>query len=305
MSSAEEQPEVAVAEVAPEGLRRSVTNRKIAGVASGVAERFDIDANVVRVIFVVLTCLWGLGAAVYLAMWALVPQSGTSYAPDSDESAPAERKGFGLRSAVLLAAALCLGLLFTSVALGGAQFAKGLSLVWLVFLVALAVLALRRPVRRFSLARFVAGLFIAALSVAIIGSGMVLAYVSLAGVPVTGGAGAASYQPASFAQLQRTYRMAFGDMTLDLRAVDFEGKTVDVTATVAIGSLNIEVPPNVAVNLTAESGTSNINYPNGQRNFYVAAATGKKAAHLDLTVKVGIGGINLYRASPGAVTGMQ
>jgi len=38
----------------------------------------------------------------------------------------------------------------------------------------------------------------------------------------TGGAGAASYQPASFAQLQRTYRMAFGDMTLDLRAVGIE-----------------------------------------------------------------------------------
>ena len=33
-----------------------------------IGERFDVDANIVRVVFVVLTVLYGLGAAIYLAM---------------------------------------------------------------------------------------------------------------------------------------------------------------------------------------------------------------------------------------------
>src|SRR5665213_2345918 len=63
---------------APEqtGLRRSTKRRMIGGVAGGIGERFDIDPNIVRVIFVVLTVLFGLGAAIYLAMWVLIPQSG-------------------------------------------------------------------------------------------------------------------------------------------------------------------------------------------------------------------------------------
>jgi phage shock protein PspC (stress-responsive transcriptional regulator) len=301
MNSDEEHVENEVASDVPEGLRRSVTKRKIAGVAGGIAERLDIDANIVRVVFVLLTCLWGLGAAIYLAMWALVPLSGTSYASDGVEVEPANQKRFGLRSAVLLAGAICLGLLFASVALGGVQFGKGLSLVWLIFLVVLAVLSLRRPVRRFSFTRFIAGLFIAFLSVIIVGSGLVLAYVSFAGVPFSGGTGATTYQPTSVTQVHRTYRMALGDMTLNLRGVNFEGQTVHLTATVAIGQLNVEVPPGVQVDLSAESGSNGINYyPYGQGSFNGTTQTGRNPSHLDLTVKVGIGVIGLFRAAPSA-----
>ena len=63
-------------ETKPTGLRRSTKRRMIGGVAGGIGERFDIDPNIVRVIFVVLTVLYGLGAAIYLAMWVLIPQAG-------------------------------------------------------------------------------------------------------------------------------------------------------------------------------------------------------------------------------------
>jgi phage shock protein PspC (stress-responsive transcriptional regulator) len=295
----DEQPVGEVHDEVPEGLRRSVINRKVAGVAGGIAERFDVDANIVRVIFVVLTCLWGLGAAIYLAMWAIVPVAGTSYGSDRDEPVATDRKKFGLLSVVLLAGALCLGLLFMSVALGGVQFGKGLSLVWLIFLVVLAVLSLRRPVRRLSFMRLIAGLFIALLSVLILGSGSVLAYLSFSGVPVTGGIGASSYQPTSLAQVHRTYRIAFGSMNVDLRGVDFKGATVSITATVAIGTLNIELPPGVRANLEARSGTSNIHYPIGRQGFYSSSTSGKNPAFVDLTVKVGIGTVNLFSAPPG------
>ena len=93
---------------APVRLHRSSTNRKVAGVAGGIGERFDIDANVVRVVFIVLTLAAGLGAAIYLAMWACVPQSG---AQEGDEVANTSDGGhhWRFRSLVLLAGALCLG----------------------------------------------------------------------------------------------------------------------------------------------------------------------------------------------------
>ena len=303
MSSFEEVPEQPsedqVDPPVPEGLRRSVANRKVAGVAGGIGARLDIDANIVRVAFIVLTFLWGLGAAVYLAMWALVPPSGTSYASDHDEVAPEDKKRFGLRGVVLLAGALCLGLLFLSVALGGIQFGRGISVVWLIFLVALAILSLRRPVRRISLTRLIAGFFIAVISVLILGVGAVLSYLSFAGVPFSGGAGSTMFQPTTIAQVHHTYRYAMGDMTIDLRGVNFEGRTVSVTATVALGTLNVEVPPGVKVNLVAESGSNNIQYPLGQQQFNVVASS-KVASQLNLTVKIGIGTINLFRAGPGS-----
>ncbi|MEZ5095846.1 MAG: PspC domain-containing protein, partial [Nocardioides sp.] len=56
-------------------LRRSITDRKVAGVAGGLARHFDIDPTVVRVLFVV-TALFGFGLLAYGACWALVPEEG-------------------------------------------------------------------------------------------------------------------------------------------------------------------------------------------------------------------------------------
>lgn len=53
-------------------LRRSATDRVIAGVAGGIARRLDIPAWVVRVAFVVLAFGGGLGIALYVAGWLLI-----------------------------------------------------------------------------------------------------------------------------------------------------------------------------------------------------------------------------------------
>ena len=53
-------------------LRRSATDRVIAGVAGGIARRLDIPAWVVRVAFVVLSFGGGLGIALYVAGWLLI-----------------------------------------------------------------------------------------------------------------------------------------------------------------------------------------------------------------------------------------
>jgi len=54
-------------------LYRSRTDRKLAGVCGGLARYFNIDATLIRVLFVVLTVLGGSGLLIYLAMWILVP----------------------------------------------------------------------------------------------------------------------------------------------------------------------------------------------------------------------------------------
>jgi phage shock protein PspC (stress-responsive transcriptional regulator) len=54
-------------------LYRSKTDRKLAGVCGGLAQYFDIDATLIRVLFVAIT-LFGAGLVLYLAMWIIVPE---------------------------------------------------------------------------------------------------------------------------------------------------------------------------------------------------------------------------------------
>jgi phage shock protein C len=55
-------------------LYRSNTNRMLAGVCGGLAEYFNLDPTLIRVLFVVLAVLGGSGVVLYLAMWIIVPK---------------------------------------------------------------------------------------------------------------------------------------------------------------------------------------------------------------------------------------
>ena len=49
----------------------------IAGVCAGIGEYFGIDANIVRLVFAVLTIFSiGAGVLVYLIAWLVVPEEG-------------------------------------------------------------------------------------------------------------------------------------------------------------------------------------------------------------------------------------
>ena len=55
-------------------LTRSTKNRKIAGVCGGLAEYFDLDPTIVRVVFVLLLLPGGFpGLLPYLALWIVMP----------------------------------------------------------------------------------------------------------------------------------------------------------------------------------------------------------------------------------------
>jgi phage shock protein C len=55
-------------------LYRSKTNRKLAGVCGGLAQYFNVDATLIRVLFVLLAVLGGSGLVLYVAMWIIVPK---------------------------------------------------------------------------------------------------------------------------------------------------------------------------------------------------------------------------------------
>jgi phage shock protein PspC (stress-responsive transcriptional regulator) len=48
-------------------LYRSKTNRKLAGVCGGLAQYFNVDATLIRVLFVLLAVLGGSGLVLYVA----------------------------------------------------------------------------------------------------------------------------------------------------------------------------------------------------------------------------------------------
>ncbi|GAA3651375.1 phage shock protein C (PspC) family protein [Lentzea atacamensis] len=56
-------------------LRRSRSDKMIAGVCGGVAKMIGVDAAILRIILVAATLLgFGTGAILYVAAWILMPE---------------------------------------------------------------------------------------------------------------------------------------------------------------------------------------------------------------------------------------
>lgn len=71
-------------------LHRTVgAERRVGGVAGGLAKHLDVDPLLLRVAFVVLTLFGGAGLIVYVSLWLLAPEEGTGRATLS--VAPAHR----------------------------------------------------------------------------------------------------------------------------------------------------------------------------------------------------------------------
>ena len=56
-------------------LTRSNKDKKIAGVCAGIAEYFNVDPTVVRLLFVVAALLGGPGLLLYIILWIIMPEA--------------------------------------------------------------------------------------------------------------------------------------------------------------------------------------------------------------------------------------
>ena len=73
-------------------LTRSRTDVKLAGVCSGLAEHFDVDPTLVRLVWAVLTIFPGAivcGVIAYVVAWLVMPVSAMPSAPLADPPPPA------------------------------------------------------------------------------------------------------------------------------------------------------------------------------------------------------------------------
>lgn len=62
---------------AAHSLHSPKNNRMIAGVAAGIARYLDADVTVVRIIMAALVVFGGVGFALYIAGWLLMPNEGS------------------------------------------------------------------------------------------------------------------------------------------------------------------------------------------------------------------------------------
>ena len=122
------------------GLRRS-RDACLGGVCAGIAQRYDVDPIIIRILALLVAAVtFGLAAIVYVALWAALPQEPLSselydIAPEQAESSAygcvdcsksAHLRGDGesLSIIVWLIVAICLMLLFLLVALNVSPMVK-------------------------------------------------------------------------------------------------------------------------------------------------------------------------------------
>jgi phage shock protein PspC (stress-responsive transcriptional regulator) len=74
---------------------RPQAGRKIAGVCAGVAEYFDLDVTLVRVVWLIVACFGGGGFVAYLIAWIVMPNQPDRiyYAPPASQ--PVEHRPQG------------------------------------------------------------------------------------------------------------------------------------------------------------------------------------------------------------------
>ncbi len=65
-------------------IRKSNTNRKIAGVCGGIGEYLGIDPTLIRLGFVALSFLAGGGLAVYIIASIIMPEGNTACSNNAD-----------------------------------------------------------------------------------------------------------------------------------------------------------------------------------------------------------------------------
>jgi phage shock protein PspC (stress-responsive transcriptional regulator) len=306
-------------------LHRSQDHRMLGGVAAGLADYLDIDPLLVRIGFVVLAFIGGSGLLLYGAGWLLIPADDTGRAVVQDfvERRPRRRSLVAIVIGVVIAV-IAVSNLFSSGpwrprwdgGIGGGGFFFGLGALALAAV--LLVASGRRggsPLRWMLLTTLVA-----VLAVAVVAIASLFSVEALSGVPLRGGVGNTQWRPTSAAQVLPRYRLAIGHMRVDLSQVAFRPGTTDVTASVGIGSLTVDVPTGPTVSVSAHSGLGDVQVfgqgnggfstdrvaqstgvpdgvtvqPDGSRT----ASTSATRPHIVIDAQAGVGEVRVVRVSP-------
>ena len=75
--------------VARHRLVRPRADRKIAGVCAGIAEYFDIDVIVIRLVWLVVAIMTGVGFLGYVIAWIVIPEEPLMLPAPAGQQVPA------------------------------------------------------------------------------------------------------------------------------------------------------------------------------------------------------------------------
>ena len=127
---------------------------------------------------------------------------------------------------------------------------------------------------------------------------------STAEVTLRAGSGDRSFTPTSVAAISDRYELGTGNLLVDLSTVDFTDRDVRTTVHLGVGNLQVQVPREVDVTVRARSGVGGIDLfgdtyggPGVKRSVSDAGPDGVGGGRLDLVVEVGIGRVEVTRAT--------
>jgi phage shock protein PspC (stress-responsive transcriptional regulator) len=227
---------------APKRLERVHDGRLLTGTAAGIGRYLGVDANLVRIGFIIVALFGGAGFLAYVAAWVLLP--------GEDGEPPIIRRlrlpwRSGTGRAVIGATLLVIA---ASVVLGATDAlhwdtAAGLGIIGLGVVLAVAAFA--------GGARW---LIVPALLLA-----AVVGFLRAADVHLRGGWGDRDVAVASVADLQDRYDLSAGRLRIDLRDLQLApGEERSLRARVGMGDLVIRVPQGVTVDADARSGAGEV-----------------------------------------------
>jgi len=221
-------------------LLRSRNDRKIWGVAGGLAEHFGFNPTLVRVFFVVTLFFGGAGLLAYLVLAVALPEDDGTGQPVPESIWT--RLGKVVLVCVLVAVGLFLaaGLAVVSAWVTATGHGTVIAIAVIVFGLALVAAAFAGDIRR----RIVPLLVVAGLML-----GIPAGAVAAANIHIDSSIGQRSYTPTTQADIPANgYRLGTGQLVVDLRSLPWaKGQTIPVSAHLGIGQMIVSVPPNVCI----------------------------------------------------------
>lgn len=285
-------------------LRRSRSDRMLAGVCGGLGRYFDVNPLFYRVGFVVLTLLGGAGALIYGASLLVIPVEGERDSIAADVLRNHRQRPVALVGLALVGAAGIALLSHLTVRLHGTAF-------WTIVLIGGGLLLWsqrRRPPALATSADPTSAVTTVeprprhGLRRALIGTAVLVVALFAAALVFFGfyahlgdGVGDRRYLPLS-AAAPRDYRVGLGSLRLDLSRLPPSAKPITIHAQVGVGYLRLIVPPGlpVRVNSHVSWGQADVlGHQEGGRN--VRDNVGAAQARLVLDASVGVGKIDVER----------
>lgn len=229
-------------------LVRSRRGRLIGGVCSGLGAHFGVDPILFRIAFVGLAIFSGVGVALYVAIFLLVPEEGVGRAPicllwrgsvGDQWHASADRRL--LRWLAFATAVVVCAVLF---ALAGAWLAgtHAQLAAWTVVTIGVLLVlgAFTRTARRLVLPG--------------VAFALAVATIAAAHADLHGGIGDRLYRPQTLAEVRGGYQLGAGRLEVDLRGVVFPAGATRLRVRLGVGKLVVLVPRGVCVATSARIG---------------------------------------------------